>query len=96
VVDVTGPKGPVRREGAALLKWARNQLTIAEEIVDNPGGGLLFATQAMGQVRAALDESDHERWEAVVELLDRAETAAVRREFEASRESVRKAIQLIG
>jgi hypothetical protein len=96
VVDVTGPKGPVRREGTALLKWARNQLTIAEEIVDNPGGGLLFATQAMGQVRAALDESDHERWEAVVELLDRAETAAVRREFEASRESVRKAIQLIG
>jgi hypothetical protein len=78
------------------LEWARNQLTIAEEIVDNPGGGLLFATQAMGQVRAALDESDHERWEAVVELLDRAETAAVHREFEASRESVRKAIQLIG
>jgi hypothetical protein len=96
VVDVTGPKGPVRHEGAALLEWARNQLTIAGEIVDNPGGGLLFATQAMGQVRATLDESDHERWEAVVELLDRAETAAVRREFEASREYLGKAIQLIG
>jgi hypothetical protein len=50
----------------------------------------------MGQVRATLDESDHERWEAVVELLDRAETAAVRREFEASREYLGKAIQLIG
>jgi hypothetical protein len=95
-VDVTGPKGPVRHQGAALLEWARNQLTIAGEIVDNPGGGLLFATQAMGQVRAALDESDHERWEEVVELLDRAETAAVRREFDRSREYLGKAIQLIG
>jgi hypothetical protein len=96
LVDVTGPKGPVRREGAALLEWARNQLTIAEEIVDNPGGGLLFATQSMGQVRAALGETGDERWKALIELLDRAETAAVRREFQASRQSLREAIRLLG
>jgi hypothetical protein len=90
-VDVTGPKGPVRPEGAALPAWARRQLTIAEEIVDNPGGGLLFATQAIGQVKAALDESDRERWAEVVDLLDRAEDAAVRREFDECRALLREA-----
>jgi hypothetical protein len=76
-----------------MLTWARNQLAIASQIMDNPGGGLLFATQTIGQVKAALNESAADQWQGVVGLLDRAESEAVRREFERSRELLRQAAE---
>ena len=87
-VDVITPKGPVRREGDALLAWAREQLTIAGQILDNPGGGLLFATQAMGQVRAALTDAGPARWEEAIRSLRSAEFHAVRRDLTTAREIV--------
>jgi hypothetical protein len=68
-----------------MLSWARQQLTIASEIIDNPGGGLLFATQTMGQVGAALDEDGGGRWGPVVDLVQRAEDLGVRRQFAQAR-----------
>ena len=83
-----GPKGPVNRFGGVdMLTWARRQLEIARDILDNPGGGLLFATQTMGQVRAGLAEHGG-RHERQVALLERAEGHAVRREFPQARELV--------
>jgi hypothetical protein len=90
-VEVLGPKGPARYGGADLLTWALRQLEIASEIVDNPGGGLLFATQTIGQVKAALAEADADRWRPVVAMLDEAEDRAVRRDFAGARELVRQA-----
>ena len=87
-VEVLGPKGPVRYGGVDLLSWAREQLKLAAEIVDNPGGGLLFATQTIGQVRSALADADEERWREVVRILDRAEDSALRRQYERARELV--------
>jgi hypothetical protein len=87
-VEVLGPKGPVRYGGTDMLTWIQNQLTIADQIVDNPGGGLLFATQTLGQVRAALEESDAERWRDVIGLLAEAEDRAVRRDFAAAHELI--------
>jgi hypothetical protein len=98
-VEILGPKGPKPHGGVELLPWARNELLIAEQIMDNPGGGLLFATQTVGQVKAALSEEDHKRWHAVVELLDRAEDLMVRRHFEAGRRlltEARGALQELG
>ena len=92
-VEVLGPKGPARYGGADMLTWARHQLQIAGQIVDNPGGGLLFATQTIGQVRATLEEADRERWQEVVELLASAEDRAVRREYEPARELLREAAE---
>src|SRR5262245_50733300 len=89
-VDVRGPKGPARFGGADLLTWARNQLEIASQIVDNPGGGLLFATQTIGQVRAALIEETGDRWRAEIALLEEAEDAAVRRDYARARERLRQ------
>ena len=40
-VDVTGVKGPYPAQD--LVAWGRSQLEIARSILDNPGGGLLFA-----------------------------------------------------
>jgi uncharacterized protein YbjQ (UPF0145 family) len=91
-VEVLGPKGPVRHGGVGLLRWAREQLKLAVEIVDNPGGGLLFATQTMGQVRAALAEADGERWKDVVRILEEAEDSALRRQYERARELVGDAL----
>ncbi len=85
-VEVLRPKEIPTHPGDSLVRWARRQLEIARDILDNPGGGLLFATQTIGQVRAALTERDAERWEAVVALLGRAEDAAVRREFDTARQ----------
>jgi hypothetical protein len=90
-VEVLGPKGPARYGGADLLTWAHNQLEIAWQIVDNPGGGLLFATQTIGQVRAALAEADAERWRDTLALLAEAEDRAVHRDFAAVRERLRSA-----
>ena len=93
-MDVTGVKGPY---GASdLVAWARSQLEIARSILDNPGGGLLFATQAIGQVRASLQERDEERFGEVVETLDRAEERGIRREFEEARKLIGEAISKMG
>ena len=85
-MEVLRPKEMDTHPGDSLARWARRQLEIARDILDNPGGGLLFATQTIGQVRAALSERDSERWENVVVLLGRAEDAAVRREFDTARQ----------
>jgi hypothetical protein len=84
-MEVLHPKKMDTQPGDAIVRWARRQLEIARQILDNPGGGLLFATQTVGQVKAGLQERDATRWEEVVSLLDRVEDAAVRREFETAR-----------
>jgi hypothetical protein len=84
-MEVLRPKELDTHPGAEIVPWARHQLEIARDILDNPGGGLLFATQTIGQVKAGLHERDAERWESVVAILDRVEDAAVRREFDSAR-----------
>src|ERR1700682_4781269 len=84
-MEVLRPKKLDTHPGDSIVGWAREQLKTAREILDNPGGGLLFATQTVGQVSAALRERDLARWEDVVALLDRVEDAAVRREFDTAR-----------
>jgi hypothetical protein len=84
-MDVLRPKELENHPGDSIVGWARGQLGIARDILDNPGGGLLFATQTVGQVSSALRERDLARWEAVTALLDRVEDAAVRREFDTAR-----------
>ena len=92
-MEILRPKKLETHPGDQLIPWARRQLDLAREILDNPGGGLLFATQTIGQVRAALQERDLERWEEVVALLDRAEDAAVRRNFQECRRLLAEARQ---
>ena len=87
-MDVRKPKPLDTHPGDEIVPWARHQLEIARSILDNPGGGLLFATQTVGQVRAGLQERDPERWEEVVALLDQAEDSGVRREFETARKHI--------
>jgi hypothetical protein len=84
-MDVLHPKKLETHPGDSIVGWARGQLEIAREILDNPGGGLLFATQTVGQVKSALRERDTARWEDVVAVLDRVEDAGVRREFDSAR-----------
>ncbi|TMC52707.1 MAG: hypothetical protein E6J20_11010 [Chloroflexi bacterium] len=84
-MEVLRPKPLDTHPGDELVSWAREQLGIAREILDNPGGGLLFATQTIGQIRAAVHERDAERWKELARLLDQAEDAAVHREFSAAR-----------
>ncbi len=84
-MEVLHPKQLETHPGDSIAAWARGQLEIARQILDNPGGGLLFATQTIGQVSAGLHERDAARWEEVVALLDRVEDAGVRREFETAR-----------
>jgi hypothetical protein len=91
-VDVLRPKELETHPGEEIVGWARRQLEIARSILDNPGGGLLFATQTVGQVKAGLSERDRERWEDVVGILDRAEDAAVRREFDIARRLLDEAL----
>ena len=91
-MDVRGPKPLGTPEQSTVVEWARRQLEIARDIVDNPGGGLLFATQATGQVRAALAEQDDQRWSQVGQLLLDAEDAGVRRRYERFRELVGEAL----
>ncbi len=94
-MEVLGPKGPARYGGADMLTWVHNQLEIASQIVDNPGGGLLFATQTIGQVRAALAEADADRWQEALALLGVAEDRAVRRDFAGARDLLRQAREKI-
>src|SRR5579872_4589496 len=91
-MEVLKPKELDTHPGDRIVEWARGQLEIARSILDNPGGGLLFATQTIGQVKAGLRERDAERWAAVIELLDQVEDAAVRRAFETARSLLDRAI----
>src|SRR2546430_10513590 len=91
-MEILRPKALDTHPGDAIVTWSRDQLAIACSILDNPGGGLLSATQAIGQVRAALDERDRERWAEVVKTLERAEDAAVHREFATARKSIDQAL----
>jgi hypothetical protein len=84
-MDVLRPKKLETHPGDSIIGWAHGQLEIARQILDNPGGGLLFATQTVGQVSSAFRERDLARWEDVVVLLERVEDAAVRREFDTAR-----------
>jgi hypothetical protein len=84
-MEVLRPKPLDTHPGDEIVGWAKDQLAIARDILDNPGGGLLFATQTIGQVRSGLEERDASRWNRVVELLARAEDAAIRREFDLAR-----------
>ena len=91
-MEVLRPKELDTHPGEEIVLWARGQLEIARSILDNPGGGLLFATQTIGQVKAGLQERDPQRWEGVVLKLDRAEDAAVRREFDTARRVIGEAV----
>jgi hypothetical protein len=91
-MDVLRPKELDTHPGNELVTWAHSQLEIAHDIIDNPGGGLLFATQTIGQVRSALRERDADRWEQVVTRLERAEDAAVHRDFGVARQLLEEAI----
>ena len=95
-VDVRSPKPLDTHPGDEIRAWARGQLEIARSILDNPGGGLLFATQTIGQVRSGLYERDAERWKDIAAVLDRAENAAVHREFASARKLVDEAIGRLG
>ncbi|HZU18619.1 MAG TPA: hypothetical protein VFD01_18705 [Candidatus Dormibacteraeota bacterium] len=94
-VEILGPKGPLQHGGVDLLTWARSQIRVAGEIVDNPGGGLLFASQTIGQVRAALAESGEPRWTPLLELLEQAEDAAVHRDFQRARAALAQAGEVL-
>jgi hypothetical protein len=95
-MEVLRPKELDTHPGGEIVPWARGQLEIASSILDNPGGGLLFATQTIGQVKAGLRERDPERWEGVVATLDSAEDAAIRREFDTARRLVGEAVDKLG
>ncbi|MBJ7603341.1 MAG: hypothetical protein JF888_09175 [Candidatus Dormibacteraeota bacterium] len=82
-MEVLGPKGPFPYGGVDRSTWMRNQLRVAAEILDNPGGGLLFATQTIGQVKAALGGQSGSS--QLVNLLDQAEEQVVRRQFAQAR-----------
>lgn len=92
-IEVLQPKELDTHPGDEIVTWAQAQLKIAGSILDNPGGGLLFATQTMGQVRSGLVERGRQRWGEVAGLLERAEDAAVRREFATARLLVDEAIK---
>jgi hypothetical protein len=94
-VDVSSPKPLDTHPGDEIVVWARQQLEIARSILDNPGGGLLFATQTIGQVRSGLHERDATRWESVLQALAQAEDAGIRREFAAARSRIDEALTLL-
>jgi hypothetical protein len=94
-MEVLRPKELDTHPGEEIVPWARDQLSIARSILDNPGGGLLFATQTIGQVRSGLHERDPERWQEIVRALDRAEDAAVHREFATARTLLDEALQAL-
>jgi hypothetical protein len=95
-VEVLRPKALDTHPGDKIVAWARGQLEIARSIMDNPGGGLLFATQTVGQVKSGLRERDSDRWASVVAILDRVEDAAVRREFATARDLLDEATSKLG
>ena len=94
-MDVLRPKPLETHPGDEIVTWARRQLAIARSILDNPGGGLLFATQTIGQVRSALAEADADRWRPALTLLADAEDRAIRRDYAVARDLLRQARQQI-
>jgi hypothetical protein len=92
-MEILRPKELDTHPGDEIVDWARDQLQIARSILDNPGGGLLFAAQTIGQVRAGLAERDDARWAAAIDLLAHAEDAAIRREFRTARGLLDQALQ---
>lgn len=84
-MEVLKPKELDTHPGDQIVGWARAQLEIARSILDNPGGGLLFAAQTIGQVKAGLRERDEDRWGAIAHQLDVAEDAAVKRNWAETR-----------
>jgi adhesin HecA-like repeat protein len=95
-VEVLRPKPLETHPGDEIVPWAGRQLEIATSILDNPGGGLLSATQTIGQVKAGLHERDAVRWEEVVAILDRVEDAVVRREFDSARGLLGQVVARLG
>jgi hypothetical protein len=95
-VDVRRPKPIDTQPGDEIVGWAREQLGIARAILDNPGGGLLFATQAIGQVKSGLHERDADRWRKLVGLLEEAEDAAIHRRFGQARDRIEAAVAALG
>ena len=95
-MEVLRPKALDTHPGDKIVPWARGQLEIARSIMDNPGGGLLFATQTVGQVKSGLQERDSDRWASIVTILDRVEDAAVRREFAIARDLLDEATAKLG
>lgn len=91
-MEVLRPKHLDTHPGEEIVTWSREQLGIARSILDNPGGGLLFATQTIGQVQASLHERDAARWSNVVRTLEEAEDAAVHREFGTARDRIDDAL----
>jgi hypothetical protein len=77
------------------LPWVRDQLRIALDILDNPGGGLVFGYQALGQARAHLAETDPRRWDDAITKLEEAERQALWRNYERARELIREALASI-
>jgi hypothetical protein len=92
-MDVLRPKELDTHPGEEIVAWSRDQLVIASSLLEDPGGGLLFATQTVGQVRAGLHERDATRWGGVVQVLDRAEDAAVHRKFGTARQLIDEALR---
>jgi hypothetical protein len=95
-IDIHGPKDLHSPAPDQVAAWARNQLVLASQIVDNPGGGLVFATQGIGQARAGLLEIEEPRWEALISVLHEAEDAAQHREYERCRELLAEGIAMLG
>jgi hypothetical protein len=91
-VEVLEPKPVDRFGGVGMESWAVHQLEVARDVLDNPGGGLVSASQAIGQVRAGLAERGGIEYQPVVVLLQRAEYHGVRREFGQARELLNQAL----
>ena len=89
------PPSPLSGEGEPRaqidMTWIREQLRIAAEILDNPGGGLVFGYQALGQAQAHLAEADADYYREPIRLLAEAERQAVWRNFAGARELIAKA-----
>lgn len=79
-------------EADAQTAAVREQLAIAIEILDNPGGGLVFGYQALGQARSRLAELDADRFHAVIHQLDEAERQAIWRNFARAQEIISEAL----
>jgi hypothetical protein len=74
------------------LPWVREQLRIALDILDNPGGGLVFGYQALGQARTHLAETEPDRWEDAIAALEEAERQALWRNYDRARDLIREAL----
>ena len=90
--EVTAGAVELRKATRTRLTGVRDQLLVAIDILDNPGGGLVFGYQALGQARAHLEATAPERWEEAIKDLAEAERQALWRNFERARELIRSAL----